>query len=200
MSFKTFTGTLLPDVPAVDAAPDQIPFFVTGLPRSRTAWLANFLTAQGALCMHEGLLHGVDMALRWLIRGGAPGRRGLSDSILPLYWPQISKPFGDCRLVIVERDPAECWISLLDYLEKHEVQVHRPTLEERFVLIKSHLTDMKMFSPHIVVRFEDLGNLGVLSDIWEHCLPGLPFDADRAALLQRLNVQQQLSAVRAATL
>ena len=30
-------------------------FFVLGLPRSRTAWLANFLTYDGYFCFHEGI-------------------------------------------------------------------------------------------------------------------------------------------------
>ena len=30
-------------------------FFVVGLPRSRTAWLANFLTYEDKFCFHEGI-------------------------------------------------------------------------------------------------------------------------------------------------
>lgn len=203
MSVKHSTGTLLPGPPPIEASADQVPFFVTGLPRSRTAWLANFLTAGGALCIHEGLVHGVDPALRWLTRcgaGGAGGRRGLSDSILPLYWTEMFAPFSSFRLVIVERDPAEAWESLVDFLERNEVRVSRDTLEERFHLVQSHLRDMIMFCPHVVVKFEELNDPLALAEIWEHCLPGLSYDSERTTLLQRLNVQQQVSAVRVATL
>lgn len=30
-------------------------FFITGLPRSRTAWFSAFMTASGYMCLHEGL-------------------------------------------------------------------------------------------------------------------------------------------------
>jgi len=30
-------------------------FFITGLPRSRTAWFSAFMTASGYPCLHEGL-------------------------------------------------------------------------------------------------------------------------------------------------
>lgn len=29
-------------------------FFITGLPRSRTAWFSAFMTASGYMCLHEG--------------------------------------------------------------------------------------------------------------------------------------------------
>lgn len=32
-------------------------FFITGLPRSRTAWFSAFMTASGYPCMHEGINH-----------------------------------------------------------------------------------------------------------------------------------------------
>jgi hypothetical protein len=200
MSVKHSTGTLLPGLPPIEASPEQLPFFVTGLPRSRTGWLANFLTSQGALCVHEGLIHGVDPALRWLTRGGPNVRRGLSDSILPLYWTEVFQPFSSFRLVIVERDPEECWESLLDFLELNEVRVARVELEARFASVSAHLRDMIMFCPHVLVKFEELNEPEALLDIWEHCLPGLPYDEERTNLLQRLNVQQQVSAVKAATL
>src|SRR5262245_11295408 len=32
---------------------EMMPFFVPGLPRSRTAWLANWLTTDTSLCLHD---------------------------------------------------------------------------------------------------------------------------------------------------
>lgn len=172
------------------------PFFVTGLPRSRGAWLANFLTAQGALCIHDGLIHGVDAATRWLKKDKL---RGLSDSTLPLRWQELFPQFDSYRLVIVEREPETCWQSLLRFLDYSEVRVPRAALEKRFADVNAQLLHMRDF-PHLRVTFEALENLTTLRDIWEHCLPGLPFDEERTNLLQRLNVQQKVSAVRVATL
>lgn len=175
-------------------APPAPPFFVTGLPRSRTAWLANFLTAQGALCVHEGLLYGQEPLIAWL---QASTRRGLSDSMLSIHWQAIFAHFQDYRLVIIERDPEQCWESLTLFLDREELRVPRRALQLQFAEAQRCLQQMAQRCTHLAVKFDDLGDLPTLRDLWEHCLPGLPFDEERARLLARLNVQQHVASVRA---
>jgi hypothetical protein len=168
------------------------PFFITGLPRSRTAWLANFMTYGGAYCQHEGLLR-EEQALRWLACGE---RHGLADSTIPFAWERILERFPSFSLVIVEREPEASFDSLLGFLDRGELRVNRTILHRRFEQLGRALKVMKFTTPHIAVKFEDLSKLETLHRIWEHCVP-YPFDMERAEMLQTLNVQQELRAVRA---
>jgi hypothetical protein len=176
------------------------PFFVTGLPRSRTAWLANFLTGEQSLCIHEGLLNGEAKIVQWLKERHWGVRRGISDSMLPLSWPEISSQFTEYKLVIVRRDPDDCWRSLVAFLDREEVRVPKAALELEFAAVERNLRLMSERCHHLAVQFEDLNETAVLGKIWNHCLPGLRFSPDRALLLQHLNIQQNVERVRASRL
>jgi hypothetical protein len=168
------------------------PFFITGLPRSRTAWLANFMTYGGAYCRHEGLWKEAE-TITWL---GAGPHRGLADSTLPFAWERLSQSFPTFSLVIVEREPEASFDSLLGFLDRGELRVNRTLLRHRFEGLGRALRVLKHSTPHIAVKFEDLHKLETLHRIWEHCVP-FPFDMTRAEMLETLNVQQELRAVRA---
>ena len=90
------------------------PFLITGLPRSRTAWMAEIATDGDMACHHE--------PMTWLNRwddiftriwGVADGPRymGISDHLLGFYLPEImarSMP----RTLIIERPIGEVRVSL----------------------------------------------------------------------------------------
>jgi len=77
-------------------------FFVTGFPRSRTAWFANYLTYGKAFCLHDGLVNCRRVSdLKQYLVGECAGN---SDSALPLVWKEHLSVFGDAPILIVERD------------------------------------------------------------------------------------------------
>lgn len=164
-----------------------MPFFVTGLPRSRTAWLANALTTDFSFCRHEALLDGVTAMVPWL--SGAP-RRGDSDSGLSLVWPMIRKSFPEAPLVIVKRDPMEVRTSAVKFLGN---SFNVSGVLEVIGRMEEGIKELEASEPHLSVRFEDVGNVGTGARIWEHLLPDLPFNAARWEFLNGLNVQQDLS-------
>ena len=93
------------------------PFFITGLPRSRTAWLANFFTTQTAFCFHDRCKDGwtaawVEQSLKMVAQGFVPGSPparythvGDADSGLMLIAPQLVVMFPDARWLFVKNTP-----------------------------------------------------------------------------------------------
>lgn len=164
-----------------------MPFLVTGLPRSRTAWLANALTTDHSFCRHEALLDGVTALVPWL--SGA-SRRGDSDSGLPLVWPMVRNAFPEAPLVIVKRDPMQVRASAVKFLgDRFDVS----KLLDVISSMESALKEIEVTELHLSVRFEDVGNVETGAKIWKYVLPDLPFDPVRWTFLNTLNVQQDLS-------
>ena len=86
------------------------PFFVLGTPRSRTAWLAAFLSAPGRPCIHEPSVHmqALDDLLAMLRAPGA----AISDSGLTVRWRDIARECRDARIVVVRRPLGEVFESV----------------------------------------------------------------------------------------
>jgi hypothetical protein len=84
------------------------PFAVLGTPRSRTAWMARFLTYGGTYCYHEpsASFTGVE-SLRRFFKPGV----GAVDSAMTLRWRDVAKV---ARIVVVERDIEEVAQSALN--------------------------------------------------------------------------------------
>ena len=77
------------------------PFFILGLPRSRTAWLATWLTYGGRTCWHDALANVRNVAgLRTLADEGAVGFAETAGS----YFPRVlHREFPNAKYVFVTR-------------------------------------------------------------------------------------------------
>lgn len=87
-------------------------FLITGLPRSRTAWLANYFTFGCTECWHDELLNGPEQLIRkmcrfntWLTK--TPIMLGHSDPANLLYWQELEEALDHPKWVIVWRNPDE---------------------------------------------------------------------------------------------
>jgi plasmid maintenance system antidote protein VapI len=82
-------------------------FFVTGLPRCRSAWFANLLTYGDSFCFHDAW-HGLDSveAIRPKLESvdNCPQSVGISDPALLLFWREMSEWYPDAKWVVVKRD------------------------------------------------------------------------------------------------
>lgn len=74
-------------------------YFIVGLPRSRTAWLANFMTYDCSFCFHEGLVEAGSVEGLMDLKKLCPDAFviGNSDSGLPLFADATLKAFPDAR-------------------------------------------------------------------------------------------------------
>ena len=92
-------------------------FFITGLPRSRTAWFSAYLNAHPYVkCWHDGLngCHDPEAFVQKMKMWGtfSDHRIGNADSGLPLC--NIHQMFPDAPLVIIHRGKVDCIYSLMN--------------------------------------------------------------------------------------
>ena len=91
------------------------PFFLTGLPRSRTAWMAAFLTNGDVLCHHEFLKDCTSREMFYEGMRAQHKRIGNSDSGLVIT--DFQTKFPDSKTVIIERNPADVYASLSEIFD-----------------------------------------------------------------------------------
>lgn len=156
------------------------PFFVTGLPRSRTAWLSVLLTTDRSLCLHEpcALLRQVgDLSVIY-------GRDdyefvGVADSALGFFAPEVIEAFSP-RTVIVERD--------INEVERSLTQLGMPGTNYCELLLEA-LAEVRSHPLVLAVPFDALNDAGVVEEVYQHLMPGARLDRDRYELLAGMLVE-----------
>ena len=157
-------------------------FFITGLPRSRTAWLSTFFTGNNCFCYHEILRvsNGFDDAIRRL-----SNRKemyiGNSDSSLPVWIDKIDYILQDSPIVIIERNIDEVTNSLTNLFGKVD---WTPSLD----LTLKGLEIIKKRYNYISIDYNDLNKQSCLENIWDFCVPNIPFDKDKFEILKTINI------------
>lgn len=146
-------------------------FFVLGLPRSRTAWLANFLTYENRHCFHEGFNDCKSIGEYNQKLGKDKG-----DSSTQLMLIDIEKEYPDAPKLIIESDGKKAAKFI-----KKEFGRDCTEVIEFFKLKLDRIKGMR-------IHFEDIDNS--LEDIWNHLIR-TKFNKERAALLKGLNVQMK---------
>jgi len=129
------------------ANPVQSVFFVTGLPRSRTTWLANLLTYGQTFCHHD-LMNQVDSLNSFhdrLTRPDVPCV-GNSDSGLLLVHEKLMRLYPKAKWIIVLRNKEQALESYWKYFTRHpyrnQVPLNREQLEAAYELFHNRLCDM----------------------------------------------------------
>jgi len=144
-------------------------FFVIGLPRSRTAWLANFLTYEDNFCYHEGI-DGCSSLEEYKKKLG----KNKGDSSTGLMLLDMNKEFPNTPKVIIESDVEK---SIEFTKEKYGVYI-----PDYFYMIEEKLKSIQ----GLRVKFEDIDKS--LDKIWEYLI-GTPYNKDRGTLLSTMNIQ-----------
>lgn len=148
----------------------MIDFMVLGLPRSATAWMANWLTTDRSICWHEPLW---ESTLDELDAVQMNGLFGISDTELLLLPPDLVNAHPAKKLII-HRELRDVNLSLTKAgLPGAMRDEHRWKLDE-------------IGGWHI--PFKDLWNVETFRAAMEWLTP-LPFDGARYAVLRNLNVQ-----------
>jgi hypothetical protein len=95
------------------------PFFIIGLPRSRTAWLANFLTWGKCFCWHEATRYiGQPSDLAEILETSCFEYSGNADSGMLVYSPdEFLRDFPGSKVLFVLRDREECIDSFCEHFQ-----------------------------------------------------------------------------------
>jgi hypothetical protein len=143
-------------------------FFVIGLPRSRTAWLANFLTYDGSFCYHEGL-NGCSSVEEYKQKLGK--HRG--DSCTGLTYIDMNKEFPDAPKLIVESS-VEDSVEFAKKIYNIDLSVEFQASSDKMKLIKG-----------MRVKLKDINNS--LEEIWKYLI-GTPYNKGRGDMLNNMEV------------
>lgn len=160
-------------------------FLVTGIPRSRTAWLANLLTYDGLYCQHDALRKKPEAEWPDLFRVHGVEASGIADSAAAVMYQACDRRrlFEDTRLILVWRNQDDCAESMAKNLG-----LTLPAAKEVARRAADGLNYIaKHYETHNVV-YEALSRPYELEGIWRY-ITDRPFNYDRAAELSRLNVQ-----------
>jgi len=158
-------------------------FFITGFPRTRTAWLANFFTYGNSFCFHEAIKQCNNITdLKDLFVSTGKQYVGNSDSVIPFFAKRVNELFPQAKWVIIERDEQDVIKSLDRVL---------PGSEKQNVLNigKPLLTWVKKTCNPLMINFSELSTQRECKRIWEYCLPTIPFDEMRWKMLDKLRIE-----------
>lgn len=157
----------------------SIPFLITGLPRSRTAWLSAFFD-----CEHEGMA-GHDCVDSML--GDLEGN-GNCDSSLCLFTDGVlsAAAEGRCNLVVIQRPEAEVRASLRA-VWKDDFNVTSDDILDELLPGYNQIKD----SPHaLLVPYSRLSDEGAMRTIWSFVRFGTLFPAARNYRMQAMKITQ----------
>lgn len=144
----------------------MIDFIVLGLPRSATTWLANWLTTDKSLCLHDPFAKSLPET--WDAGGKRLGISCTGAFLLP-GWLEAQS----CPVAIIERDPEACDTSLR--------KMGLPTTWPLRKAFKQ--ADGRRW------RFADIWIEDKAREMWAFLLPGIAFDAARYRLLRGVRIE-----------
>lgn len=144
---------------------------ILGLPRSRTAWLANFMTYGGSFCYHELMTQSksvremknkLDLEYQYT---------GFADTAAHL----VHKEF-DCPKVVIHRNVKD---------SNYSSQKLYDTGFDFTEILKAAEAELYLVDG-LHIRFDEINDR--LEDIWTYCTD-LPFDHKRAELLKDMKIE-----------
>ncbi len=158
------------------------PFLVFSLPRSRSAWLSNLLTYDGAFCGHELMAEfPTPEALSQALTSSEMVFFGNADTSQSLHFERLVELMPEAKMVAIMRPVEEVMASV----EKLGLPCSRERMQP-FVEAMERVAD----APDVLtVNYGDLSDEGVCESIVRHCCPGIWHDHKRCQMLQDFNIQ-----------
>lgn len=160
-------------------------FFILGLPRTRTSWLANFFTYTDVFCYHEALKFCTKIQdMKDLLDELEEPNVGNSDCSLINYFDEIHKTFPNAKYVLVERRPNEVVESLLDFQLMDDYEKTEKWIDSVVDKIKNIKKNYGIYT----IKYEDLNNMEVIKDMWSYIMPHQKFNKNRWFSLDEIYV------------
>lgn len=168
------------------------PFFIVGLPRSRTAWLANLLTVPGqSFCWHEGEAgHGNLDQLVEKMKRRPESRVGNASSGIACYGDDVYRLLPEARYIIIERDLESAKQAFAEVASEYvDVDIVWPSIIQRFNSFIESLTEHYVLK----IRYDQLHDEKTCINIWDFATGELAWDSERWQILTELNVQAKVA-------
>jgi hypothetical protein len=167
--------------------PAKPPFFVLGRPRSRTAWLANWLSyGDHSLCLHDEACswQAFETTTRDRLRLAGSQLVGSANTALILWHTLLVSTFPDARFVFLlsEPDAFDRWAKKNGLDDEMRRVTNQAYCDAERAL--GHLERT------VCVRVGDLGRRDALELVWRHVGILAPFPEERRLMLEDLDIQQ----------
>jgi hypothetical protein len=158
----------------------MIPYFIAALPRSRTAWLANFLTYGISFCFHEPMNKSLPKDYPDMMHGVGTAYCGTSDCLNSLVMDQLIDIFPEAKIVVIRRDKIEVGKSLerngFGRLENMRHMLDR---------MDDQLDRITMSYDPLVIEYDDFDT----ARIWNYLFgASVPFPVRRHKMLETFNI------------
>ena len=187
------------------------PFFITGLPRSRTAWLANFFTTQTAFCLHDACKDGwtaehIRSEFDTLARHYK--QVGDADSGLMLIADELVKLYPAARWVFIRNTPERAARSYRNYFtpgNEYPGVSGEADIEELMLRAAERYEQALLAVPEkqrIELPVDYLDDPALMHVLWHWVVPHLRWNTERWRMLNtfRLNIIPQKITVKMPTL
>lgn len=164
------------------------PTIILGLPRSRTTWLARFLSYGDWHCGHDELRHcrQIEDVKSWLSQ---PNTLTVETAAAP-FWRLARHLSPTVRFVTIRRDPAEAAHSAV----RAGLGDDFPSMAASFQRLDHKLEQVERHTGCRSFRYHDLIREEVCADLFEHCLP-YHHGSARWASLDREHIQTDAAAL-----
>lgn len=158
-------------------------FFITGLPRSRTAWLSTFLSYDGAFCFHEAMMFcGLETEkIPELFKSTGKEYIGNSCSSISHFLDFYEKAFPDAKYVLIHRD--------IDDVQVETDKIFGVNTKEGLITCVNALSELARRVKPLIIDFKDLNDVKAARTIWGYCIPAIPFDEMRFKMLNDMDIQ-----------
>jgi hypothetical protein len=158
-----------------------MPYLITGLPRSRTAWLATVCNAAtNTICYHEPTRNWTSWRQIASIYDD-DATAGVADSLLALYVEQLCSMYPTLRVLAVLR-PIEQVRDALDEIKAYH-EGYNNALGVALSKIATH-------SSVLCVNYDNLDDINIVITCLEYIIPHVEIHYHKLEELMYLNVQQ----------
>lgn len=171
-------------------------FFITGLPRSRTAWLANLFTYGPSFCWHDLLAQAPVADWPALFDSVPQPIVGVSDSGLPLRADALRAAFPQAKWILVRRPLLEALDSFLQFVQA-EPYAGLPAVQSYDARLLFGRLDAALDSLMASLGRDDMRTVDFAAlewmetarALWQFVCPFHPFHGARWEQLHRLRVE-----------
>jgi hypothetical protein len=143
-------------------------FCITGLPRSRTAWLTALLCAHGVETLHEypPFFGSIEELGAWLYEGTPEAPHGYVDGFCIIHHaPLLKQHFASSPIVVIKRNHAEVRRSW----EAWEGPISDEMFAEVMAKVVGFVRETASWPNVLAIPYPDLEHYGAVNRIVMHC-------------------------------